>query len=132
MAVVERETREQELRCDLDRLKALVEASRVEEAQRLAPELAAKWPDSRAAQHWARVLEPPRILPTPPGWKNRSFDRETTWIRQHGHEYPGCWLGVYEDRLIAADPDLGVVIRAMEAEIGDEMGLLHHQGPAEP
>lgn len=127
MAIVEQLHSTAEVEADLAELRRLVEAGCVEEARRLAPELAAKWPDSRAVQNAARVLEPPHIIPSPPGLRGRNFDREHAWLREHAHEHPGCWLGVFEDRLIAADPDLKVVRKALRRAAGDEPGLLHFQ-----
>jgi hypothetical protein len=114
----------------LARLRRLLEEGAVEEARRLAPEMTARWPASAAIQHLARVLEPPRVVPSPPGLRGRSFDREHAWLQQHAGEHPGCWLAIYGDQLIAANPDLSVVRRAIRAAIGDEMALLHYE-PAE-
>jgi hypothetical protein len=119
-----------ELEADLQRLVRLVEESRVEEARALAPALAAKWPDSPGIRHLARVLEPPKILPNRPGPRGRHLDREYAWLQAHAREYPGCWLAVYEDRLLAADPDRRVVTAAARAALGDEPALLFFQ-PAE-
>ena len=38
----------------------------------------------------ARVLEPPKVVPRLPGPQARLFDRDHAWLREHGHEYPGC------------------------------------------
>lgn len=118
---------EAEMQSDLARLIALVEASRIDEARAIAPELAAKWPDSRPIQHMARVLEPPKVIPTS-NVPNVSSYREIAWIREHAHEHPGCWLAVFEDRLIAADPDRMKVIAAAREELGDKPPLLFYQG----
>ena len=121
---------EEALLADLQQLMALVEDSRVEEARALAPVLAARWPESQAVQHMARVLEPPKAAPT--GRKSgRPLDREREWLRSHAQEYPGCWLAVYEDRLIAADPDRLTVVAAARAALGEEGALLHFQ-PGSP
>src|SRR5207247_1704370 len=104
VASAETTQRETEMSQDLQRLVRLVEEGRVEDARRLAPELAARWPDSPAAQHWARVLEPPKVIPNRPGPPWRSFDPDYEWLREHAAEYPGCWIATYEDRLIAAHP----------------------------
>lgn len=131
MITEEKQRAEEAMRADLQQLYRLVEEHRVEDARRLAPELAAKWPDSPEIQHMARVLEPPRILPSRPGPRARRLDQEHEWLRQHAHEYPGCWITVYHDRLIAADPDFRKVEAATRAAIGDEAALLHFQR-AEP
>jgi hypothetical protein len=114
-------------RADWERLNRLVEEHRVEEARRLAPELAAKWPDSAEIRHLARCLEPPKILPNRAGPRARRLDREHHWLEQHAFEYPGCWIAVYQDRLLAADPDLDTVRAAVRAAIGGEAALLHFQ-----
>src|SRR5437879_4465779 len=128
MAITERTDSAAELQADLDEVRRLVEAHAVEEARRLAPQLAAKWPDSPAMQHWARGLEPPKILPNKPGPPGRSFARDYAWFREHGHEYPGCWIATLEDRLIAADPDLNHVLEEVRRQTDPdrEMTFLHH------
>jgi hypothetical protein len=131
MAIAETTGRETELAQDLGRLVRLVEEHRVEEARLLAPELAAKWPDSRDALHWARVLEPPKVIPNRPGPPGRSFKRDYAWLREHAAEYPGCWIATYEDRFIAAAPDLAEVLAKIKASLDTErqMAHLHYQPP---
>ena len=120
-----------QLTADLDRLRSMVEHEDVEGARACVKELEKRWPDSDRVRYWAQVLAPPvaRRVPGPPG---RSLDRERTWLREHGHEYPGCWLAILEDRLIAADPDVRVVLKAIRTTSGAEDALLHFRpGPAE-
>ena len=131
MATVERSDGARELQADLSALRQLLEEGRVEEARRLAPQLAVRWPTSTTAQHYARVLRPPEVIRSPASLRGRSFDREHAWVREHAGEYPGCWLGVFGDELIAADPDLGAVRRAVRAAIGDQMALLHYEPAAQ-
>ena len=102
-----------------------------EEARALAPELAARWPESPEIQHMARVLEPPKILPNKPGPRARPLKSEHEWLAQHAHEYPGCWIAVYGDRLTAAGPDLTAVSAEVRQAIGDEAALVHYE-PADP
>jgi hypothetical protein len=101
----------------------------VEEARRLAPELARQWPDSAELRHFARVLEPPRVIPSPPGPPARRFDRDHAWLREHAREYPGCWLATLEDRLIAADPSAERVLKVVResVDLAREMPLLSYQ-----
>jgi hypothetical protein len=114
-----------EERADLEELIRLVEKSRVPQARELVVRLVEKWPDSPSVRHWARVLEPPCVLPR---WgAARSLERERAWLREHAQEYPGCWLAVYEDRLIAASPDRRSVVQAARAELGSEGVLLFFQ-----
>jgi len=118
---------EPELEAGLQRLLALITEAPVNEARAYIHELEARWPDDARVRHYARVLAPPvtRVLP---GVRGRPLDRDYAWIREHAREHPGCWLAVYEDRLIAADPDLGRVIEATrerEPEVRD--ALLHFE-----
>jgi hypothetical protein len=121
-----------ELDQKLTQLRADLSNSRVTEARAMVQEMEARWPDSKRVQYWARVLAPPVVIPTTgPDPRSRPRDRERAWLREHGHEYPGCWLAVYEDRLIAADPDLGVVYSEVRRTLGPEGAVLHWQ-PGEP
>lgn len=94
---------------DLRELKDLIESSQVEEARKLAPILAERWPESKVMQHFAKVLDPPKVIRSdrkyPPG---RPLDEDRAWVRDHGREYPGCWIITLGYRLLAADPDFQV------------------------
>jgi hypothetical protein len=111
---------------DLARLRELLEQGAVEEARAFVKEIEKEWPDSQRVRHFARVLAPP-IASVRRGERGRSLEREHAWLREHAREYPGCWLAVWEDRLIAADPDLNVVIATARRMPGAEHALLHFQ-----
>jgi hypothetical protein len=98
----------------------------VEAARRLVQELEQRWPDSERVRHYAVVLAPP-IARRRPDIPARPRDREWQWLQEHGHEYPGCWLAVHEDRLIAADPDRRVVLAKVREALGEEGALLFRQ-----
>lgn len=115
-----------EMEADLASLVRLVEGSRVAQARELARELARKWPDSPPIQHMARVLEPGRVVVGDRA-SGRGLDREYAWLRAHAHEYPGCWLAVFEDRLIAALPDRAAVVAEARAVLGGHRALLFYQ-----
>jgi len=119
----------EEVQDDLSRLVRLVEESRVEEARRLAPELAERWPHSRELQHLARVLEAPKLIPSRPSPPARRFDRDRQWLREHAQEHPGCWIATLEDRSIAADPSAERVLEIVRAavDLTSETPLLHYQ-----
>jgi hypothetical protein len=111
----------------LERLIALVNSSRVDEARFYVKELVSKWPESERVQHWDRVLAPPRIL----AWKpavGGDISGEKAWLKAHAHEYPGCWMAVLGDRLIAVDPDLDKVRAAATAD--GAVDPLFHFSPA--
>jgi Family of unknown function (DUF5678) len=105
---------------------------RVPEARAKIQELAARWPEDERVQHWARVLAPPEVIPTPEAHRNaRPIDRERAWLVQHRGEYSGCWVAVYEDRLIAVDPDLGVVLAEADRTPEGRQAVLYQQ-PGRP
>jgi hypothetical protein len=64
-------------------------------------------------------------------FRSRPLDRERAWLREHGREYPGCWLALDEDRLIAADPDLEVVLSLANQTPEGQRALLYQQ-PGRP
>ena len=53
--------------------------------------------------------------PLPPWTPSERFARDQEWIEDHLAEftksYPDQWLAVYDQRVIAASPDLGQVIQ---------------------
>jgi hypothetical protein len=114
---------------DLRHLRDLLEEGHVEEARHFVNELAIRWPDAERVRHYAHVLAPP-VARVRSDIKPRSFTREWEWLKENGHEYPGCWLAIYEDRLVAADPDRQVVVAKAREELGQEGALLYHQPPA--
>lgn len=117
-----------DLRCLLD----MLEHGRVEAARAFVKELEQRWPDAERVQHYAHVLAPP-VYRSRPDIPARSSEREWKWLEEHGHEYPGCWLAIYEDRLIAADADRRVVVAKAREVLGEEGALLFHQpGSPEP
>jgi pentatricopeptide repeat protein len=113
----------------LARLRGLVEQSRVEEARTYVKEMEQRWPASERVQYWARVLAPP-VARVVPGGPHPPLDAEYAWIREHGREYPGCWIAVKGNRLVAADRDPGVVIDAVRQSPESKDALLHYSPEA--
>jgi hypothetical protein len=111
------------LAADLHHLNDLLERERIEEARRYVKELQQRWPDAERVQHYAHVLAPP-VARSCPELKTRSMHRELAWVREHAHEYPGSWLAVFEDRLVAADPDLQVALARTREALGHENVLV--------
>jgi hypothetical protein len=121
----------EQLAADLQHLRALLEADRVPEARRFVKELEHRWPEAERVRHYARVLEPPKVR-VRPDIPARSSEREWKWLEEHGREYPGCWLAIHEDQLIAADPDRRAVMAKAEQALGEETYLLFHQPGSVP
>ena len=91
-----------------------MEQARVRELEVAAPWLATRWPDDPLARHYARPWSPAaaRISTRP---CKPSVEQEYRWLDEHQHEYPGCWVALYDDRLLAADPDPAQVHAAVAA-----------------
>jgi len=123
-------TDQERLAADLQHLRDLLEGVRIGEARRFVKELQQRWPESERVRHYAHVLQPPKVR-SRPDIPARSSEREWKWLQEHGHEYPGCWLAIYEDRLIAADPDRRVVTAKARQELRGEPFFLFHQ-PGSP
>jgi hypothetical protein len=108
----------------LARLIGMLSESDVEGARAYVKELVREWPEAERVQHYARVLVRPRILGSRPA-SGKSFTvAEKAWLKAHAHEYPGCWIALDDDRMIAADPELAVVRKAAHAE-GIQDALYH-------
>ena len=77
--------------------------------------------------------KPPRDkrLPNAP-WPEGQLSMD--WLREHAHEYPGQWLALAGDRLVAHAPDRAAVRAAAEAAgLSADQVLLHRvAAPDEP
>jgi len=114
------------LKEDLTRLRDLLARGDVKQARALLKELEQRWPDSAWVRHYAQVLARPTASMRA-GEQGPSHDREHAWLREHGPEYPGCWIAVLEDRLVAADPDFAVALSAVRGTPDGERALLFFQ-----
>jgi hypothetical protein len=119
-----------DLERSLRRVVELIEAERVPEARALVPRVVERWPESRQARHLFSVLQPPRVLSHPDD--PVCPEREQRWLQRHARDYPGCWLAVYNDRLIAADPDIEKVRAAACMEVGLDRAYLHFEPSGRP
>jgi hypothetical protein len=122
---------DEELLAGLAKLRALLEQEDIEGARRYVQELERHWPDSERVRHHARTLAPPTVR-LRPDLPNISRRLEHAWLRQHAHAYPNQWLAVLGDRLVAADPDVRVVIATVRQNPDTHGALIHFQpGSAE-
>jgi hypothetical protein len=117
---------ELQLERSLERLRNLVSEGDIEEARRFVKELEQRWPESNRVQYWARVLAPAKVT-VRHGERSRPTDQERTWLRQHASEYPGQWLAVFGEQLIAADRDLGVVLKIVRETPGVRGAVLYQE-----
>jgi hypothetical protein len=122
---------EPELTAALDHLRDLVGSGSIEEARAFIRELERLWGRSDEVQYWARVLAPPTVR-VRHGERGRPLDRERAWLREHATAYPGRWLALLGDQLVAADPDLSVVLQKIHQTPGAEQALYHFEPPEHP
>jgi hypothetical protein len=115
----------------VERLRSLVEAEEVDAARALAARLVERWPEDTVIRHWARVLAPPTVRWVE--WQGkRSRESELAWLRMHRHEYPGCWIALYGDELVAADPSWDFVHNAVQRSVPSGDVLVVFQPPVSP
>ena len=108
-------------------VRVLVESSRVREARERTAEFLKTWPDSRRLNTAARILAPAVAKAVPPRKPQRSHSLENKWIVENARNYPGEWLLVFEDRLIASGPDLDEVIALGQQSEEGRDGVLWFQ-----
>src|SRR5436309_847461 len=104
----------------------MVQDGYINEARVFVKELEQRWPESDRVQYWARVLAPAKVT-VRHGERSRSTEQERSWLLNHAAEYPGCWLAVFGDELVAADSDLGVVLKTARQTLGAESAVLFFQ-----
>lgn len=119
-----------ELVAGLKRMGEMLGNGDVEGARAWVKELEMRWPESERVRHYARVLAPPTVR-TVPRRGGRGFAKEHAWLKAHAREYPGCWIAVLEDQLIAADPDLRRVLAAARGTSDPMHTLIHFQPRSE-
>jgi hypothetical protein len=108
-------------------LGPLLERGDDEGARRLVGQLLEQWPDSPRLQHLITILAPPTVRALADG-KPVNRDRERAWLRAHAHEYPGFWIAVLGDELVAADPVLKVVLARMKQDPAYADAILYFAG----
>jgi hypothetical protein len=108
----------------------LIERDRVEEARTYVKVLEGEWPEHPHVRHFARVLAPPAARAVE-GKQLPPLHRERAWLRANATSYPGRWLSIHGDQLIAADPSLKVVLERKREALGDLPTLLWWQPPVE-
>jgi hypothetical protein len=126
-SVLLQDERKEEVEAALAPLRGLLERGDDEDARQLIGQLPEQWPDSQRLQHLARVLAPP-VVRLRPDLKPVNRVRERAWLRDHAHEYPGCWIAVLGDQLVAADRELKVVVVRMKEEPKPEKAIRFFAG----
>jgi hypothetical protein len=110
----------------LAQVRSLLEQADLNAARDCLSRLQEAWPDSERVARLSRLLTPTavRLEPRKP---ERSRAAEYRWLHEHARAYPGCWLALLEDRLIAAEQDLNTVLEQVrKTERPDEV-LLHFE-----
>lgn len=115
---------------DLESLRRLLESGDTEEARSFVHSLVSKWPDNPLVERLARVLAPPEVKART-GEPSRSLDIERQWLRRHAGQFPGQWVAVYKDQLVASGPDFQAVLAEVRRTPGKADALMHFQ-PGKP
>jgi hypothetical protein len=96
-------------------------------ARQLVQVLVEKWPADEWIRHMAHVLEPPVARAVPSLYC--SFDKERAWLKAHAYEYPGCWIAVMGDRILAADPSRRRVEEILDSIPESDRAVLYYKWP---
>jgi hypothetical protein len=115
-----------ELDAGMAHLRALLERQDLASARAWIDQLQQRWPDSNRVRHFSRTLARPAVALQREQPK-RSRSQEYRWLRDHAGEYPGCWLAVLGEELVAVDPDFSVVLAAVKKLPRPNEVLLHFQ-----
>ena len=83
----------------IERAKQFLSQQRIRDARRTLELGAIRYPGDGQIASLLRAISPGRVSATDRDATNR--ERETAWIRQHGHKYRGQWIALNGDRLIA-------------------------------
>lgn len=118
--------RETTLEEEIAIVKRMLILSPIKEARARAEAMLARWPDSPEAQHVALLASPP-IVKVVPG-SGLSLEKERAWLKANARNYPGRWLAVSGDRLVAANSDYGKV-RAMVKEDPEKPQVVLYYSP---
>ena len=66
-----------------------------------------------------------RALPLPTAESSRNFDWITKNSKALARRYPNRWIAVNDRRVLAANPDLGVVRRAVTGKVDPDDVVFH-------
>src|SRR5918997_318632 len=91
---------------ELLRMNDLLSEQDIEGARALIRELREQWPDSERVRRYDEILNPGPARVLHGQRSGRPWGRARDWLKIHAQEYPGCWLAVHEEGLIAAAPQL--------------------------
>lgn len=96
-----------------ERIRELVEQDYVAGARKLLAEALERGEQDAELLQWQRVLAPAKFL----GFSDElEPDRtpEFEWLRTHRKDYPGQWVALAEDRLLAHSADIREVDSAVK------------------
>jgi hypothetical protein len=107
-------------------LRDRLERGDIDGARAMVARLTGEHPDSEDIRYYARMLARPQVI-SRPGEPSRRLDQERAWLRAHAREYPGCWLAVSGDTLVAAGPDYAAVLATVRRTVGVDNAVLYFQ-----
>ena len=112
---------------DYTRFRTLLDTGRPRAAVEALREAVERWPEVQAFQGYARTLLAPARYSIPQGPRVTDRKEEYAWLSAHGHEYPGQWLAVQGDALLAAHTSLKELVLNLTREFPDSFPLLRKQ-----
>ena len=93
-------------------VKELLSQQRIRDARHTLELGSIRCPENLQIANLLRAIAPGRVSQT--GSASIGRERETTWIKQHGHKYRGLWVALDEDRLIAFATTLKELLADMD------------------
>ncbi len=99
----------------IERVKHLLDQHKIRDARNALEIGLSRYPASRQIASLLRAISPGRVSPT--GWALSGRERETAWIKQHGHKYRGKWIALDKDHLIAFATTLSELLANLDTRI---------------
>jgi hypothetical protein len=105
-------------------VRSLLQQADLNAARACLAQLKEEWPDSERVARLSRLLTPSGVR-LDSERSDRARAEEHQWLRQHARRYPGHWLALLGDRLIAADRELSAVLEQVRRTARPDDVLLH-------
>ena len=96
----------------IKRVRCLLDQHKIREARRTLEIGSSRDPANRQIASLLRAISPGRVSSI--GRTLSGRERETVWIKRHGHEYRGKWVAFEEDRLVAFAATLSELLACLD------------------
>lgn len=108
----------------VERIRQLLGEGRLQDARRLTAQALRSHPGHAGLLGLERTIAPGRVEPRPGRYPDRRA--ELAWIAQNRDRYPGKWVALVGDRVIAIEDDAGVLLKKLRQQGVAETPLVHH------